>query len=171
LLLRNLRGCFKNQPSTITPRPYFCESWVLALRCVPQRKLCLMGLGTAGHCTGRAGRSLKRRLPRWTALQVHMMPKRITGWSSPRSTDFTGPVISVPDGDTLEVLCTTIAPNACASRSPNATQKNGETRSIVTMGRRTFWVAIIYHMENTKSDPPALRKCRLICPYQRQFPR
>jgi hypothetical protein len=34
-----------------------------------------------------------------------------------------------------------------ASRSPNNTQKNGATRSIVRMGRRTIWCAILTHME------------------------
>ena len=33
-----------------------------------------------------------------------------------------------------------------ASRSPNDTQKNGTTRSIVRMGRRTFWRAIICYV-------------------------
>ena len=44
-------------------------------------------------------------------------------------------------GDTIEVR-TTNNMNVSATRSPNDTQKNGATRSIVRMGRRTFWRAI-----------------------------
>ena len=55
--------------------------------------------------------------------------------------DFTGAVVSVLDGDTLEVR-TTNTLNVSATRSPNDTQKNGATRSIVRMGRRTIWRAI-----------------------------
>jgi endonuclease YncB( thermonuclease family) len=55
--------------------------------------------------------------------------------------DFSGAVVSVLDGDTIEVR-TTNTLNVSASRSPNNAQKNGATRSIVRMGRRTFWRAI-----------------------------
>jgi endonuclease YncB( thermonuclease family) len=55
--------------------------------------------------------------------------------------DFSGAVVSVLDGDTIEVR-TTNTLNVSASRSPNDTQKNGATRSIVRRGRRTFWRAI-----------------------------
>jgi len=54
---------------------------------------------------------------------------------------FSGAVVSVLDGDTIEVR-TTNTLNVSATRSPNDTQKNGATRSIVRMGRRTFWRAI-----------------------------
>jgi endonuclease YncB( thermonuclease family) len=47
--------------------------------------------------------------------------------------DFSGAVVSVLDGDTIEVR-TTNTLNISASRSPNDTQKNGATRSIVRDG-------------------------------------
>jgi hypothetical protein len=51
-----------------------------------------------------------------------------------------------------------------SSRSPNSTKKNGATRSIVRMGRRTFWRAILRHMETIKSEPRSLRR------WQRRHP-
>jgi endonuclease YncB( thermonuclease family) len=49
--------------------------------------------------------------------------------------DFTGAVVSVLDGDTLEVR-TTNTLNVSASRSPDDTQKNSTTRSIVRLNRK-----------------------------------
>ena len=47
--------------------------------------------------------------------------------------DFSGAIVSVLDGDTIEVR-TTNTLNVSASRSPDDTQENGATRSIVRTG-------------------------------------
>ena len=83
-------------------------------------------------------RWFRRRL---LILSVSIVGFFISTFSAVLALDFSGPVVSVLDGDTIEVR-TTNTLNVSASRNPNDTQKNGATRSIVRMGRRTFWSAI-----------------------------
>jgi len=66
-------------------------------------------------------------------------------------------VISILDGDTIEVLHNNRAQRIHLPQSQRHS-KERHTSSFVRMGRRTFWRAILRHMETIKSEPRSLRK-------------
>ena len=87
-------------------------------------------------------------LPVWATLRYLLFA------SAAVAADFSPPVVSVLDGDTLEVLHIQ-HPERIRLTQSQRHQKNGATRSIVRMGRRTFCACHHLSYGQNKIAPPS----------------